>query len=417
MAQAALDHLTVVDLTRVLAGPWASQLLADLGAEVIKIEHPVSGDDTRSWGPPFVNDKQPPDGLSAYFCSTNRNKKSFALDFASDRGLALLLQLIGQADIVIENYKVGGLKKYGLDYQSLKKKHPALIYCSITGFGQTGPYAHRAGYDFIIQAMSGLMSVTGQPPGSAGDEPMKIGVALTDIMTGLYASTAILAAVTHREKTGAGQHIDMSLMDVSVASMANQAMNYLVSGTSPVRMGNAHPNIVPYQVFPTADGHLIIAVGNDRQFKSLVEALGDESLASDPQYLSNKDRVANRQQLVPILTALTIKQSTAYWSNALDKAQVPHGPINTTEAVFDDPQVIARQLAIELEHPEHGKIPGVASPVRMSETPPTYNTAPPSLGENTLELLQKRLNVSSEDCTALIEAGICRVVQPGVVQS
>ena len=408
MAQpAALDHLTILDLTRILAGPWASQTLADLGADVIKVEHPKTGDDTRSWGPPFVQDKEPPEGLSAYFCAANRNKKSLALDFASTEGAKILHALIMQADIVIENYKVGGLKKYGLDYDSLKQEHPGLIYCSITGFGQTGPYAHRAGYDFIIQAMSGLMSVTGQPPNSPGDEPMKIGVALTDIMTGLYASTAILAAVTHREKSGTGQHIDMSLMDVSVAAMANQAMNYLVSGASPTRMGNAHPNIVPYQVFPTADGHLIIAVGNDRQFVSLTKVLGSESLGVDEKYLSNSSRVANREQLIPELAALTKTNTTAHWAAELDKAQVPYGPINDTEAVFNDPQVIARELAIELPHPEHGTVPGVACPVRLSETPARYHTAPPSLGADTLEILQTRLNLSSEACNKLLGDGIC----------
>ncbi len=404
---AALDHLTVLDLTRILAGPWASQTLADLGADVIKVEQPKTGDDTRAWGPPFVQDKQPPEGVSAYFCSANRNKKSLALDFASERGSEILQQLISQSDVLIENYKVGGLKKYGLDYETLKKQHPKLIYCSITGFGQTGPYAHRAGYDFIIQAMSGLMSVTGQPAGTAGDEPMKIGVALTDIMTGLYASTAILAAVAHRDKTGIGQHIDMSLMDVSVAAMANQAMNFLVSGTSPVRMGNAHPNIVPYQVFPTADGHLIIAVGNDRQFQSLVTVLGNSSLADDKRYRNNSSRVAHRDELIPILSALTTTQTTAHWAQALDEAQVPYGPINDTEAVFNDPQVEARELAIELQHPERGTVPGVACPIRLSETPAQYNNAPPSLGENTIEILQKRLSLTTEECEALVRDGIC----------
>ena len=404
---AALDHLTVLDLTRILAGPWAAQTLADLGAEVIKVEHPKSGDDTRAWGPPFLQNHQQQDGVSAYFCSANRNKKSLALDFASAEGAKILHQLIEQADIVIENYKVGGLRKYGLDYESLKEKHPGLIYCSITGFGQTGPYAHRAGYDFIIQAMSGLMSVTGQAPGSAGDEPMKIGVALTDIMTGLYASTAILAAVAHREKTGEGQHIDMSLLDVSVAAMANQTMNYLVSGTSPTRMGNAHPNIVPYQVFPTKDGHLIIAVGNDRQFQSLMTVLGDETLAGDERYKDNSSRVANREVLVPEITRLTIKQTTAHWACELDNAQVPYGPINDTEAVFKDPQVQARKMAIDLPHAEYGSVPGVASPIHLSQTPPTYHSAPPSLGADTLDILQNKLKLSDNDCNTLLQAGVC----------
>ena len=409
----ALDHLTVLDLTRILAGPWASQTLADLGADVIKVEHPQTGDDTRSWGPPFIQDKLPPEGLSAYFCGANRNKKSFALDFASEEGSRILRELIMQSDILIENYKVGGLKKYGLDYETLSKIHPGLIYCSITGFGQTGPYAHRAGYDFIIQAMSGLMSVTGQPPDTPGDEPMKIGVALTDIMTGLYAGTAILAAVAHRGKSGRGQHIDMSLMDVSVAAMANQAMNYLVSGKSPTRIGNAHRNMVPYEVFPTADGHLIIAVGNDRQFVSLMKVLGDESLGTDERYLSNSSRVANREQLVPSIAALTKSQTTAHWAAELDKAQVPYGPINDTEAVFNDPQVIARELAIELPHPEHGTVPGVACPVRLSETPPRYHSAPPSLGADTLEILQSRLKMTSEACNKLISDGICNSTAKG----
>ena len=405
---AALDHLTVVDLTRILAGPWASQTLADLGAEVIKIEHPKSGDDTRSWGPPFLQDTQPLDGMSAYFCAANRNKKSIALDFASEQGAKILRQLIMKADVVIENYKVGGLKKYGLDYDTLKNEHPGLIYCSITGFGQSGPYAHRAGYDFIIQAMSGLMSVTGQPPNTPGDEPMKIGVALTDIMTGLYASTAILAAVAHREKSGHGQHIDMSLMDVSVAAMANQTMNYLVSGTSPSRMGNSHPNIVPYQVFPTADGHLIIAVGNDRQFQSLMQVLGEPSIATDARYTTNNKRVENREHLVPALTALTSTQTTSHWAKALDAAQVPYGPINDTEAVFNDPQVIARELAVELEHPTYGAVPGVACPVRLSETPARYQNAPPSLGADTVSVLKQHLHLTDDECTRLIADGICK---------
>ena len=406
---AALEHLTVLDLTRILAGPWATQTLADLGAEVIKVENPNGGDDTRTWGPPFLNDRQPPEAVSAYFCSANRNKKSLAIDFASERGSELLRQLISQSDVLIENYKVGGLKKYGLDYETLKQQYPGLIYCSITGFGQTGPYAHRAGYDFIIQAMSGLMSVTGQPEGHAGDEPMKIGVALTDIMTGLYASTAILAAINHRDRTGTGQHIDMSLMDVSVAAMANQAMNYLVSGDSPVRMGNAHPNIVPYQVFPTADGHLIIAVGNDRQFQSLCGVLGNESLGTDTRYNTNSSRVARRDELIEQLSSLTKTQSTAHWVSKLDKAQVPYGPINDVEAVFNDPQVKDRNLAIELSHPEYGSVPGVASPIRLSETPTRYHTAPPSLGAHTAEILKERLELDESECQALVREGICGI--------
>ena len=403
----ALSELKVIDLTRILAGPWATQTLADLGAEVIKIENPHGGDDTRNWGPPFVG----PDSLdstqhSAYFCTANRNKKSLALDFATAEGAELVKVLASQSDVFIENFKVGGLSRYGLDYESLKKINPGLIYCSITGFGQTGPYADRAGYDFIIQAMAGLMSVTGQPPDSPGDEPMKIGVALTDILTGLYACIGILAAVKHRDSTGEGQHIDMSLMDVSVAAMANQALNYLVSGQSPERMGNAHPNIVPYQVFPTADGHLIITAGNDRQFQSLCNELGEPQLAEDPRYTHNADRVKNRDSLVGAINALTARQSTSHWIKVLGEAMVPCGPINNMQDVFADPHVVARGTEISLPHGEHS-IPGVASPLRLSNTPPVYHNPPPDLGEHTLSVLSEQLGLSDVEIKKLIEAGIC----------
>ncbi len=404
----ALAHIKVLDLTRILAGPWATQTLADLGAEVIKIERPQGGDDTRAWGPPFVG----PDPLdntqqSAYFCTANRNKKSVALDFATPEGAALVQQLAMQSDIFIENFKVGGLAQYGLDYNSLKKINPKLIYCSVTGFGQTGPYANLAGYDFIIQAMAGLMSVTGQPPGTPGDEPMKIGVALTDILTGLYACIGILTALTHRENSGQGQHIDMSLMDVTVASMANQALNYLVSGQSPQRLGNAHPNIVPYQVFPTANGHLIITAGNDRQFSSLCTELGQAELATDEKYLTNNQRIKHREILVPILKNLTVKQTTEYWLTALGKASVPCGPINDMESVFSDPQVQARGLEINLPQGDNN-LPGVASPLRLSDTPPVYHSAPPKLGEHTVAVLSDRLGLSADQTTTLIENGICK---------
>jgi crotonobetainyl-CoA:carnitine CoA-transferase CaiB-like acyl-CoA transferase len=410
----ALSHLRVIDLTRILAGPWATQTLADLGAEVIKVERPEGGDDTRAWGPPFLKpDASGGAPLSAYFCTANRNKKSLALDFASPEGTELLRELVASSDVFIENFKVGGLAKYGLDYESLKAINPGLIYCSITGFGQTGPYAERAGYDFIIQAMSGLMSVTGQAPGTAGDEPMKIGVALTDILTGLYASIGILTALTHRDKTGAGQHIDMSLMDVSVASMANQALNYLVSGNAPQRMGNAHPNIVPYQVFPTEDGHLIITVGNDRQFQSLCEVLGNGELAADPRYLTNQLRVANRDTLVDTIKALTRTGTTAHWIAELGVAKVPCGPINDLHDVFNDPQVVARGMRIE--QPAAGQsnpVPGVASPLHLSATPPQYRSAPPVLGEHTREVLQNLLNLSNTRTRELAEAGICAFDNP-----
>lgn len=403
----ALDHITVLDLTRILAGPWATQTLADLGADVIKIERPAGGDDTRSWGPPYTGENPTdPGSNSAYFCTANRNKKSVALDFASEQGSALVRQLASSCDVFIENYKVGGLEKYGLDYESLRKINPGIIYCSITGFGQTGPYANRAGYDFIIQAMSGLMSVTGQAPGTPGDEPMKIGVALTDIMTGLYSCIGILTALAHREKTGIGQRIDMSLLDVSVACMANQALNYLVSDESPQRMGNAHPNVVPYQVFPTADGHLIITAGNDRQFKNLCEALGQPDLSDDERYASNSQRVANRESLIATMKALTPSKSTSQWIEVLGQKQVPCGPINDLQSVFSDPQVVARGLKID-QPAANGSIPGVASPVRLSETPPSYHSAPPTLGQHTLEVLKGQLGLSELQCSELIDAGIC----------
>lgn len=410
-SRGALAHIKVLDLTRILAGPWATQTLADLGAEVIKIERPQGGDDTRAWGPPFVG----PDPLdntqqSAYFCTANRNKKSVALDFATPEGAALVRELAMQSDVFIENFKVGGLAQYGLDYQSLKQINPKLIYCSVTGFGQTGPYANLAGYDFIIQAMAGLMSVTGQPSNTPGDEPMKIGVALTDILTGLYACIGILTALTHRESTGEGQHIDMSLMDVTVASMANQALNYLVSNQSPQRMGNAHPNIVPYQVFPTADGHLIITVGNDRQFKSLCEKLGQPALATDDKYLSNSLRVKHRDLLVPVIKELTRQQSTKHWLAELGDANVPCGPINDMEAVFADPQVKARELEIGLPQ-NNTTIPGVASPIRLSDTPPVYHSAPPTLGQHTLSVLTDRLGLNNEQTSKLLASGICRCDQ------
>ncbi len=403
----ALNGTRVIDLTRILAGPWATQTLADLGAEVIKVEHPTTGDDTRSWGPPFTGDN-PADStqLSGYFCTANRNKQSIAIDIADDQGADLLRRMVAESDVFIENFKVGGLEKYGLDYDSLKQINPGLIYCSITGFGQTGPYATRAGYDFIIQAMSGLMSVTGQPDGAPGDEPMKIGVALTDILTGLYSCIGILTALTHRDKTGVGQHIDMSLFDVSVASMANQAMNYLVTGEPPVRLGNAHPNIVPYQVFPTADGHLIIAVGNDRQFVDLCEALGDAELGTNPRYETNQKRVENRESLIPTLTALTTRASTADWINRLKSAGVPCGPINDMHAVFNDPQTIARGSRIDLEG-AHATIPGVASPLKLSQTPVHYHSAPPMLGQHTGSVLKEVLKLSDAECQRLYQNGVC----------
>jgi len=347
----ALSKIRVLDLSRVLAGPWAAQTLGDLGAEIIKVERPGAGDDTRTWGPPFLKGRDgEPTRDAAYYLCTNRNKKSIAVDLASLQGQALVRELATHCDVLIENFKVGSLKQYGLDYDALKQVNPGLVYCSITGFGQTGPYAHRAGYDFLIQGMGGLMSITGRPDGEQGEGPMKVGVALTDILTGLYASTSILAALQAREVTGEGQHIDLALLDVGVACLANQSMNYLYSGVAPRRMGNAHPNTVPYQDFPTADGYMILAIGNDGQFARFCETAGHDELAGDPRFSTNMGRVQNRSILVEALRNITIERSTREWVALLEGAGVPCGPINTIADVFDDPQVQARGMQIQMNH-------------------------------------------------------------------
>ena len=385
--QGALSHLKVLDLSRVLAGPWASQMLGDMGAEVIKIEHPERGDDTRGWGPPYLRDDAGRDVQSAYFLCANRNKRSVALDMATPQGQQQIRALAMQSDILIENFKVGGLAKYGLDYASLSELNPRLIYCSITGFGQTGPYAQRPGYDFMVQGLGGLMSLTGVPDGQEGAGPMKVGVALTDILTGLHAVAGILAAVAWRERSGEGQHIDLALLDVQVACLANQALNYLVTGCSPVRLGNAHPSIVPYQSFPTADGEMILAVGNDSQFIAFSRVAGQAQWASDPRFATNAARVENRAVLVPLLRQCTVQRSTAQWVLALEAANVPCGPINTLEQVFADPQVQARGLHVALPHPVTGTAPAVASPLRFSRTPVQYRSAAPALGADTEQVL------------------------------
>ncbi|WP_332811338.1 CaiB/BaiF CoA transferase family protein [Sphingomonas sp.] len=346
-----LAGIRVIELARILAGPWAGQLLADLGAEVIKIEQPGRGDDTREWGPPFVESA---DGSAAYFHGCNRGKASLAIDIASAEGQRQIKELVAQSDVLIENFKVGGLRKYGLDHASLSRINPRLITCSITGFGQTGPYAGRAGYDFMIQGMGGIMDLTGEP----GGEPQKTGVAIADIFTGLYASTAILAALRGRDTTGEGAHIDLALLDTQVAMLANQAMNYLVSGEVPHRMGNAHPNVTPYQTFAVADGYVIVAVGNDRQFRDLCNLLGLTSLAADPEFASNADRIRNRERLTATLAPALLLQARDPLLAALAAAGVPAGPINDLAQVFDDPQVVARGLRIDL-----GGVPGVASPI------------------------------------------------------
>ncbi|MCQ9390437.1 CaiB/BaiF CoA transferase family protein [Pseudomonas viridiflava] len=403
----ALSHIRVLDLSRVLAGPWAGQILADLGADVIKVERPVCGDDTRSWGPPFLKDETGQNTTeAAYYLSANRNKQSVTIDFTRPEGQQLVRELVAKSDIVIENFKVGGLAAYGLDYASLKAVNPKLIYCSITGFGQTGPYAKRAGYDFMIQGLGGLMSLTGRPDGDEGGGPVKVGVALTDILTGLYSTTAILAALAHRDQSGVGQYIDMALLDVQVACLANQAMNYLTTGVAPKRLGNAHPNIVPYQDFPTADGDFILTVGNDSQFRKFAEVAGQSQWATDPRFLTNKLRVANRGELIPLIRQATVFKTTAQWVDELEAAGVPCGPVNDLAQVFDDPQVLARGLAIELPHALGGRVAQVASPIRLSETPVEYRRAPPLLGEHTAQVLQALLGMSGDEVAALKEAGV-----------
>ncbi|MEP6886168.1 MAG: CaiB/BaiF CoA-transferase family protein [Gammaproteobacteria bacterium] len=403
----ALSHITVLDLSRVLAGPWAGQVLADLGAEVIKIERPGTGDDTRTWGPPFLRDAQGNDSAdAAYYLCANRNKKSVTVDFTTPEGQAIVQNLARNSDVVLENFKVGGLAAYGLDYESLRSVNPRLIYCSITGFGQTGPYAPRAGYDLLVQAMGGLMSITGRQDGESGAGPQKAGVAVTDILTGLYAAIGILAALAHRERSGTGQHIDLGLLDVQVACLANQAMNYLVSGSAPRRTGNAHPNLVPYQDFPTSDGYMVIAVGNDAQFARLCAVLALAELAADPSYATNKQRVLNRRELIDHLCAVTVTHPTAHWVAALEKVGVPAGPINNLDAVFDDPQVRARGMRIELPHPVAGTVSLVANPLRMSETPVSYRSAPPPLGAQTCEVLSERLGLSATEVEELRAKGI-----------
>ncbi|OEC37044.1 CoA-transferase [Pseudomonas sp. 1D4] len=403
----ALSHIRVLDLSRVLAGPWSGQILADLGADVIKVERPGSGDDTRAWGPPYLKDADGRDtSEAAYFLSANRNKQSVTIDFTQTEGQELVRRLAAESDILIENFKVGGLAAYGLDYESLKAINPRLIYCSITGFGQFGPYAKRAGYDFMIQGLGGLMSLTGRSDQEEGAGPVKVGVALTDILTGLYSSVAILAALTARETTGRGQHIDMALLDVQVACLANQAMNYLTTGVPPRRLGNAHPNIVPYQDFPTADGDFILTVGNDGQFRKFCEVAGHPEWADDPRFASNKARVANRAELIPLIRQATVFKTTTEWVAALEAVGVPCGPINDLAAVFEDPQVLARGLKVELPHALAGAVAQVASPLRLSDTPVEYRMAPPRLGEHTASVLERVLGLSAEAIERLRQEGV-----------
>jgi crotonobetainyl-CoA:carnitine CoA-transferase CaiB-like acyl-CoA transferase len=397
MQGGALSHVRVLDLSRVLAGPWASQLLADLGAEVVKIERPGTGDETRDWGPPFL---ATPDGAetreSAYFACTNRGKKSVTVDLARPEGQAIVRGLAERSDVLLENFKVGSLSRLGLGWEELSLLNPRLVYCSITGFGQSGPYRDRPGYDFAIQAMGGLMSVTGQPDG----EPMKAGVAMTDILTGMYVATAVLAALAHRERTDQGQRVDLALLDVQVATLANLAESYLVTGRVPDRLGNAHASIVPYQAFATQDGYLVVAVGNDGQFARLCEVAGRPDLSADPRFATNPARVENRATLVPILQALFAGRPTQDWVGALEGAGVPCGPINDLAQVFADPHVRSRGLRVEVPHALAGSLPVVASPMRLSRTPVRHGT-PPLLGEHTDEVLRNILGMQEVEIETL----------------
>ncbi len=399
----ALSGFRVLDLSRILAGPWASQMLADLGAEVIKVERPGVGDDTRGWGPPYMPDEAgEPTSEAAYFHSANRGKQSVCIDMSKTEGQALIRELAKQSDVLIENFKVGGLKKYGLDYDSLKSINPKLVYCSITGFGQTGPYAERAGYDFMIQAMGGMMSVTGDTDG----EPMKIGVALADVLTGLYAANAIQAALIHQLKTGEGQYIDMALLDVQVATLANQAMNYLATGKNPQRLGNAHPNIVPYQAFETADGFMILAIGNDAQFQRFCELAHKPQLAEDERFKQNSSRVKHREILVPLIVDIMVSKATDTWLDELNQRGIPCGPIANIDQVFDNPQVQYRGMRLELDHPTAGKVPSVANPINLSETPISYHKAPPTLGQHTEQVLSELLELNAAQIEQLKSDGV-----------
>jgi crotonobetainyl-CoA:carnitine CoA-transferase CaiB-like acyl-CoA transferase len=409
----ALDHLKVLDLARVLAGPWCTQMLADLGADVIKVERPVIGDDTRHWGPPFFKDEQGQDSEQAtYFSTCNRNKRSITIDIAKPEGQALIRQLAAQSDILVENFKVGGLKQYGLDYESLKTLNPRLIYCSVTGFGQDGPYAERAGYDLMVQATCGLMSIIGRPDGTPGAGPQRVGVAVVDLFTGVYACSAILAALEVRHRSGVGQHIDMALLDVGMALLANQGAGFLNTGAVPQRLGNSHPSLVPYQDFTTADGAMLLAIGNDGQFARFCAAAEHPEWATDARFTNNALRVKNRAELTAILQAVICQRSTAEWIALLEDKAVPCGPINDIAQAFADAQVKARSLKVE--QPLAGapnaptaapSIATVASPLRLLATPPVLRRAPPALGQHSDEVLAE-LGLEAAQITALRQAGV-----------
>ena len=401
-----LSHLRVLDLSRVLAGPWASQNLADLGAEVIKIERPKVGDDTRAWGPPFLQDEEGIDTVeTAYYLCANRGKKSVTLDIASDQGQAIVRSMVAQCDVVIENFKVGDLKRYGLAYDDLKIIKPNLIYCSITGFGQDGPLQSQAGYDFMIQGTGGLMSITGDPDEMPGGGPKKVGIPLADLMTGMYATVAILAALMRRDRDGGGEYIDMALLDCQVATLSNQGQNYLISGKIPRRYGNAHPNVVPYQAFPTVDGHIIIAIGNDHQFGKFCQEAGEPLLARDPRFLTNADRVRNRDVIVTEVARIVKQRTTSLWLVTLGPLGVPCGPINNMEQTFAHPQVQHRKMKLEMDHPSSGKVTLIANPIRFTRHPIVYDRPPPVLGQHTDEVLAG-LGLGEANIASLRAAGI-----------
>ncbi|MFV0296399.1 MAG: CaiB/BaiF CoA transferase family protein [Hyphomicrobiaceae bacterium] len=401
-----LTHIRVLDLSRVLAGPWCAQNLADLGAEVIKVERPKKGDDSRAFGPPWAKDADGNDTSEAgYFLCANRGKKSITINIASEAGVRLIKELAKTADVFLENFKVGDLASKGLGYEDIKAINPKIIYCSITGFGQTGPYAPKPGYDFMIQGLGGFMSITGERDHKPGGGPQRAGVPVVDIMTGMYSTIAICAAIANRERTGKGQHLDLALLDTQVGILANQGANYLVTGEPPVRVGNTHPNIVPYQAVPTKDGAVIIACGNDNLFSKLCDLLGQPNLKTDPRFSTNAARVTNRDELDPILDELMQKRTTAEWVAALEEAGVPCGPINNLKEVFENPQVVARGLKVEIPHPSAGKVSLVRSPMRFSETPVEYTVPPPLLGQHTDEVLGEILGKSADEIAALKKAG------------
>ena len=399
-----LSGVRVFDLTRILAGPTCTQLLGDLGADIIKVEKPFVGDDTRTWGPPYVKDRRGNDTTeSAYYLSANRNKRSVTIDLSQPAGIELAKKFIGKSDVLIENFKVGGLAKLGLGYEDIREQFPNLVYCSVTGFGQTGPYAPRAGYDFLAQGIGGIMSITGAPEG----EPVKVGVGIADVMTGMYASTAILAALRHRDATGEGQHIDTCLLDTQISWLINEDTNYLISGKIPKRLGNEHPNIVPYKVFSTSDGYVILAVGNDRQFRDWCTAAGADDLKDDERFKTNPLRIKNREVLYQKMPSFMKRKTTKEWLSIMEEVKVPCSPVNNIEQVFDDPHVKHREMKIEMDHElsGSGKVPLIGNPLKLSATPPQYRRPPPTLGQHTEEVLSEILELNSQEIKELRDKG------------